>query len=64
MRELCGVWIVWNWIGETRERTEQQLSFVGGGEYEGCEGFETTGGGTLRQFLRACEMSILKGVMV
>ena len=56
----------WNWIGETRERTEQQSSFVGGGEYEGCEGcegFETTGGGTLRQFLRACEMSILKEVI-
>ena len=41
---------MWNWVGETRERTEQQSSFVGGGEYEGFEGFEITGAGTLRQF--------------
>ena len=54
---------MWNWVGETRERTEQQSSFVGGGEYEGFEGFEITGDGFSRQFLRACEMSILKEVI-
>ena len=41
------------WLGETEERTAQQSSFVGGGEYEDCEDTETTGGGLLKQFWRA-----------